>query len=43
VAELINDDDKINDNENDNADAKGASVLERVERFALTTTEALAS
>ena len=33
AAKLINDDDKINDNENDDADAKGASVA---------TTEALA-
>ncbi len=32
-----------NDNDNVNADAGGASVLERVERFALTTAEALAS
>lgn len=32
-----------NDNDNANADAGGASVLERVERFALTTAEALAS
>ncbi len=33
----------VNLNENEKADAEGASVLERVERFALTTTEALAS